>query len=67
MLARSIAGVVAAWAEDLSGERAARHEDPIQYSPIYPGSRFENTYNFLSIPPNSRNWNGIGNGLGMGK
>ena len=29
MLARSIAGVVAAWAEDLSGERAARHEDPM--------------------------------------
>jgi hypothetical protein len=29
MLARSIAGVVAAWAEDHSGERAARHEDPI--------------------------------------
>jgi len=28
MLARNIAGVVAAWAEDLSGERAARHEDP---------------------------------------
>ena len=39
----------------------------IRYSPIYPGSIFENTYNFLSIPPNSRNWNGIGNGLGMGK
>ena len=29
MLARNIAGVVAAWAEDLSGERAPRHEDPM--------------------------------------
>ena len=29
------------------------------------GNRFENTYNFLSILLNSRNWNGIGNGLGL--
>jgi hypothetical protein len=29
MFARNIAGVVAAWAEDLSGERAARHDGPM--------------------------------------